>query len=235
MRIMPLHPDQHSKLKVKEGGEFQPVGKEHIIPLVVHEFIPAATDMPIVFVKNTDTGEFQAVAMMGVKPGENLYIKDDKWLGMYVPAILAQSPFRLVPNNHNQGQLMMAINEESSLVSEDEGEAIFNEKGEPTEYLNRRKKGIETYFEHTQVTHAFVKLLVDLDLLVERTLSVDVAGEKTNLTGLYFVDEEKLGELPDDKFLELKTRGFLPVIYAHMISLNQMRRLGRYKTDELEG
>jgi hypothetical protein len=233
MRIMPLHPDQHSKLKVREGGEFNLVEKEHIIPLVVHEFIPAATDMPIVFVKNTDTGEFQAVAMLGVKPGESLYAKDGKWRGMYVPAILTQAPFRLVPNQHNKDQLMLAINEESALVSEDEGELIFNEKGEPSEYLERRKKGVETYFEHTQITQAFIRLLTDLELLVERTLSIDIDDEKINLSGLYFVDEEKLGALPDEKFLELKKRGFLPVVYAHLISLNQMRRLGRYKAGEL--
>ncbi|WP_020401449.1 SapC family protein [Kordiimonas gwangyangensis] len=230
MRIMPLHPDQHSKLKVREGGEFALLDKEHIVPLVVHEFIPAATDMPIVFVKNSDTGEFQAVAMLGVKPGENLYIEDGKWLGMYVPGLLTQAPFRLVPNAHNQEQLMLAINEESPLVSEDEGEALFNEKGELTEFLERRKRGIEAYFEHTQITQAFVKLLAELDLLAERSLNIDMDDQKINLTGIYFIDEKKLGELSDEKFLDLKKRGFLPVIYAHLMSLNQMRRLGRYRS-----
>ena len=151
---------------------------------------------------------------------------------MYVPAILTLAPFRLVPNQHNNDQLMLAINEESALVSEDEGELIFDEKGEPTEYLNLRKKGVETYFEHTQITQSLLKLLADLDLLVERSLSIDIDDEKINLSGLYFVDEQKLGALPDDKFLDLKKRGFLPVIYAHLISLNQMRRLGRYKAGE---
>ncbi len=231
MRIMPLHPDQHSKLKVRSGAEFHLVEKEHIIPLVVHEFVPASTDMPIVFVKNTDTGEFQAVAMLGVKPGENLYVEDGKWLGMYVPAILSQAPFRLVPNQHNRDQLMLAINEESSLVSKEEGELLFNDKGELTDYLNRRKKGIETYFEHTQITQAFLKLMAELELFVERTLNIDMNDQKINLSGLYFIDEEKLGALPDEKFLDLKKRGFLPVIYAHLISLNQMRRLGQHKTN----
>ncbi|WP_417451047.1 SapC family protein [Kordiimonas sp.] len=230
-RIVPLHPDQHSKLKVKDGAEFHLVEGEHIIPLVVHEFVAAATDMPVVFVKNTDTGQFQAVAMLGIKPGENLYTKDGKWLGMYVPAILTQSPFRLMPNSHNQEQLILAVNEESTLADDDEGELLFGEDGQPTEYLKKRQKGVETYFEHSQVTQGFMALLAEMELLVERTLNIDVGEEKINLSGIYFVDEEKLGALPDEKFMDLKRRGFLPVIYAHLISLNQMRRLGQLKTE----
>ena len=228
-RIVPLHRDQHSSLKVRDGAEFHLVQNEHIIPLVVHEFVAAASDLPIVFVKNTDTGQFQAVAMLGVKPGENLCVKDGKWLGMYVPAILSQAPFRLTPNSHNQEQLMLAINEESELVSKEEGELLFGEDGEPSQYLKKRQKGIETYFEHSQVTQGFVALMAQMDLLTERTLNIDLDGEKINLSGIYFIDEEKLGALPDEKFLDLKTRGFLPVIYAHLISLNQMRRLGQLK------
>ncbi|WP_262689716.1 SapC family protein [Kordiimonas aestuarii] len=230
-RIVPLHPDQHSKLKVKDGAEFNLVEAEHIIPLVVHEFVAAATDMPIVFVKNSDTGQFQAVAMLGVKPGENVYVNDGKWLGMYVPAILSQAPFRLMPNSHNQDQLMLAINEESELASSGEGELLFGDDGEPTEYLKKRQKGVETFFEHNQVTQGFVALLAEMELLVERTLNIDVDGEKINLSGVYFVDEEKLGSLSDEKFMDIKKRGFLPVIYAHLISLNQIRRLGQLKAD----
>ena len=75
-----------------------------------------------------------------------------------------------------------------------------------------------------------MKLLAELDLLAERSLNIDMDDQKINLTGIYFIDEKKLGELSDEKFLDLKKRGFLPVIYAHLMSLNQMRRLGRYRS-----
>ena len=47
--------------------------------------------------------------------------------------------------------------------------------------------------------------------------------------GIYLVDEQKLRELADEVILELQKRGFLSAIYAHLMSQNQVRNLGRIK------
>lgn len=97
-RVVPLHQDQHANLKVKDVTDFSIIQNEHIIPLVVHEFVGASTDMPIVFVKDANTGHFQVVAMLGLKPKENLLLQDGKWQSVYVPSIIRHAPFRLIPN-----------------------------------------------------------------------------------------------------------------------------------------
>ena len=56
---------------------------------------------------------------------------------------------------------------------------------------------------------------------------IDVAGEKRNINGLYLIDEQKLNQLSDEAFLELKKRGILGPIFGHLGSLNQVNRLAR--------
>ncbi len=229
-KIEPLSIDQHSGLKIKPVGGFQHVAEQHIVPIVAHEFAQVGADTPVVFVKHAETDQFQPVAMLGIQPGENLLVKDNLWQGMYIPGIIATWPFRLIANEQDPTKLVVALDVESESVSQDEGEALFAD-GKESEFLEQRKKALTAYFEHSQITQAFVKHLADLELLVEQNLSVDVLGRNINLTGLYFVSETKFNELDDETYADLRKRGFLHVIYAHLVSLNQIRRLGKAKAE----
>ena len=227
--IVPLHSETHGDLKILEG-DFSHVADQHIIPVVVHEIATASADFPIVFVKNADNDQYQSVAMLGLKPQENLFIKGKKWDATYIPGVISNYPFKLMSSGEKNDQLMVAIVDDAPQVGTKKGEAIFNEDGTETEYMVARKKGLRQYFEHSQMTAAFIAELAKLDLLAARSLTLDVKSEKITLDGLYFVDEEKLNALPDDKFLDLRKRGFLAIIYAHLASLNQIRSLVHRKS-----
>lgn len=45
-------------------------------------------------------------------------------------------------------------------------------------------------------------------------------GAKTNIDGIYTVDEQKLQQLDDVILLDFAKRGFYSVIYAHLCSLS---------------
>lgn len=229
-KIEPLSIDQHSGLKIKPVSGFKHVAEQHIVPIVAHEFAQVGADTPIVFVKHAETGQFQPVAMLGLQPGENLLVKDNRWQGMYIPGIIATWPFRLIANEQDPNKLAVALDVDSESVNEEEGEVLFVD-GKESEFLEQRKKALTAYFEHSQITQAFVQYLAELDLLDEQSLSVDVLGRNINLTGLHFVSEKKLNELDDEKFADLRKRGFLHVIYAHLVSLGQIRRLGKTKAE----
>ena len=51
------------------------------------------------------------------------------------------------------------------------------------------------------------------------------AGEPVQIAEYGAVNEQKLIDLPDDKFLELKRSGAIGLIYAHLISLGGWDRL----------
>jgi len=44
---------------------------------------------------------------------------------------------------------------------------------------------------------------------------------------LYVIDEKKLDALSDDEFNELRSKGLLPIIYAHLSSMHQIARLAK--------
>ncbi len=227
--IKPLHNEVHGKLKIKNGINVEFLKEQHLIPLVAHEFARTATEYPIVFVKNNDSGEFQAVAMLGLEPGENLFVKDDVWQGGYLPHAATRYPLALVPNPQQQEQLLVAILEDSHLVSEEEGNALFDEKGEETEYLKARKESLIRYIEFSQVTTNFTKFLAEKELLIAQTLTLEIKGEKRDINGIYLIDEKKLNELSDEEFLEIRKRGYLAPIYSFLTSMPQVNRLARLK------
>lgn len=225
-KIVPLVVEDHADLKVKSSLGFSHLKDQHILPLVAHEFVSVSSDVPVIFIKHAESGRIMPMALLGLKPGENLVVDEaGVWTNQYIPGIVATYPFRVMPSPHDQSQLAIAIDEESDWVSKDEGNALF-EDGQETDFLVNRKNAVQTYFEHNQITEGFVSILSDLDLFDERTLTIEASGDQINLNGIYAVNEEKLNALPEDKFNDLRKRGFLPAIYAHMISLNQIRRLG---------
>ena len=50
-----------------------------------------------------------------------------------------------------------------------------------------------------------------------------------NITGCYVINEERLNNFSDTKFVEIRQKGYLPAIYAHLISLSQIERLASMK------
>ena len=84
--IVPLNHQQHATLKVQDNRDFTRFKDQHLIPVTAHDFIPLASEFPIVFVKNTETGGFTAAAMMGIKPNINLYCQTPEWPATVVPS-----------------------------------------------------------------------------------------------------------------------------------------------------
>jgi hypothetical protein len=46
------------------------------------------------------------------------------------------------------------------------------------------------------------------------------------------VDEQRLATLKDDDFMSLRQSGYLPAIYAHLISLLQVDKFGALRASE---
>ncbi|WP_193161355.1 SapC family protein [Microbulbifer hainanensis] len=226
-KVVPLRSDVHGKLKVRELGSFEHVKSSHMVPVTAHEFSRLGAEYPIVFVKNSETGQFQSVALFGLKVGENLFVDGDKWKGVFVPGSIRNHPFMLAPAGENQEQLMVALVENSPLVGEEEGNALFTDEGEETDYLKAKKENLVNFLESDRLTKAFVEVLVEKELLTEQSVTVNAGEERINLNGLYIVDEKKLNELSEEDFADFRKRGFLPPLFAQLGSLHQFSKLAQ--------
>lgn len=231
MAIVALNKDEHRELRIRPMASFELVEDAHMLPVTAYEIMHIGADCPVVFVKNEETGQFRLVAVLGLEAGENLYVRDGKWRAMFVPGVIHHNPFRLIPDPGEPERVTVGLDTESMQLQEQEGERLFDDSGEETGFLQSRKKALAEYLEHEQLTEQVVAYLAQQELLAPRDLRVTVNDDEINVAGMYTVDEEKLAALSNDEFGELRKRGLLPVIYGHLASLNQVRRLARYRSE----
>lgn len=227
-QITLLDPTKHADLKITTA-DYSHLAGQHILPISLHEFAKAATEHPIVFVKNSETGEFQPVVMLGLKPEENLRVVNGQWRGNYIPNIAKDYPLGVLLDSKQPDKVWIGIIDSSPQVSIDSGEALFD-SGEETDYFKARREALIRHFEEAEATKAILKYLASKDIFIQQTLSITVNDEQRNINGLYVVSEAKLNDLKNEDFLELRKRGLLGPIYGHLTSLNQVNVLAQLKT-----
>mgnify|MGYP000147400761 CR=1 FL=1 len=230
-QIKALDKKAHASFKVSQDLTFAHVKNNHVLPLVLHEIVQASHSYPVLFVKDQNTGQFRVVALAGLRPGENLFAGEEGWAGSYVPSQVRTYPFVLVRNPNNEDEAVLCIDEDADMVGESDGEALFGNDGEQTEYLKNRAQGVVDVAQRVQITEQFIDQLVSLDLLAQKklTLRTGESEEPYDLTGFYVIDEEKLNQLSEEDFLALRTKGVLPAIYAALMSSMQVQNLIRKK------
>lgn len=226
----PLDPARHGNLRARIEPEFEKSLGQQALPVTIFEFSRAGNDCPIVFQKNPENGHFQALMLLGLARDENLMYRDGQWQGTYVPEALRLGPFKLLLPQSGAEVGGLGLDVESPLVSDTEGNALFDEQGKPTEFLEQCRKGIETYYQQSNATHALLTLLMEQELLTQQSLRMDVEGERVQIDGLYLVDDQKICNLPDDVALDYYKRGILQAAFAHLMSLRQATRLARMKS-----
>jgi hypothetical protein len=233
--FQPLHKETHKNTKIKGATTVDDLAKQHALGVVLQEFAVAGNQYPIVFVKEQDKDSYFPIAIMGLEKDSNLFVnKDGKWEGMYMPARYTHKPFSVIPNKDDPNLFGIAINADSDVLSEDEGEALFTAEGEETEFMQARKNALMKYVEQEHITKAFIEAIKEHDLLHAQNINVKVQGKEFNLNGLFMIDEKKLNELSDEAFLSLRNRGFLGAIYAHLGSMHQVTRLIQKQAEKMQ-
>lgn len=229
MSIIALNNTEHQGMKVNPRLVLTLLEGAQMLPVIVHECALIGSDAPVVFVKNQETGQFQMVALYGLAPGENIFATNGEWRALSVPLIVQNMPFKLITDADDHDRVMVGIDDESPLVDAENGEPLFDTNGDETEFLKTRKEMLRQYVDGDEVTRKFVDLLSEMELLAQQEIKVNVDGQKTDIAGIYSVDEAKLRELSPEDFERLRASGFLPVIYAQLMSVNQIRRLARMR------
>lgn len=223
--VVPLHQDIHRQLKLTTKPSYHEFADRHLLPLSVHEFCRASAEYPIVFVKDSESGQFKAVVLLSLKPGINLYAVDQASAPVYWPQALCNYPLVLIADPKLNDQYHVGIHTTSSQLNEQSGEALFTVSGEETPFLQHRKQALIQSFEQQQVTDAVIQLLLKLQLLQPYRFSIELQGESLQLDGIYSVSEQQLQQLSSVQFDELRQRGLLAAVYAQINSLHQFHRL----------
>lgn len=224
-KVVALSKEQHAKTRISSENAFSHVADQHMLPIVVQEFVVAGAEFPVVFVKDGQNDSYQPVVLLGLAANQNLVIEDGKWQALYVPRVARNYPLVLVQPEQNSDRLVVAVDESSARVNESEGVPLFKDDGSETDYLADRKKQMGEFVEFSRMTRGFSEKLKSLDLIKEQVLTITIDGEPRNINGIHMIDEKKLNELDNEVFLELRKLGFLTAIYAHLMSLQHTQKL----------
>lgn len=218
-----LNKETHRESKVLAPKDFGFARDTNSIVLAGVEFVEAAKEYPIVFVDAGDDKVVPAV-ILGLRDKENAFIDSDgKWDARYVPAFVRRYPFVLADGN--DGRFLICVDKSS--LSNDEGQALFDENGEETPYLVNAKNFMQQYHEQNRQTGLFTAKLKKLGLLTEMNAKAVMKKDNSSLMlrGFQVIDEKALLALKDKEALGLFKSGQMAWIYAHLISMGNFSRL----------
>ena len=228
-QIVPLTHEKHGNLRLREQRDFSDHKKTNFVPVVFQEFSALATEFPLVFVRNKKTGDFVPSAIMGLDRETNLYCQTSTWEPTFIPTSFTLAPLVVTQLGLDGEEPVIAIDEESSLLSDTIGEKLFDADGEASKYLKMKIENVVKVTEQSIQALEICRYMAEKQLLTSRTLKLQYSEEsqKYEVEGVFVIDEQVLKSLPDQQFKELHQRGLLAMIYAHLVSLQQVHRLSR--------
>jgi hypothetical protein len=187
------------------------------------EFRNLQAHYPIVFRKNAQ-GQFEPVALLGFKDGQNLFLSKQGWDATYIPLTIERQPFLIGFSSDRQP--MMHIDLDSPRVSRDQGEPVFREFGGNTEFLERMSSVLLAIHQGLASNEPFIGALLQHELLESFVFDIQLNdGSQNRLGGFYTINEERLLDLNGAALEQLNRAGHLQAIYMAIASLSNLRAL----------
>ena len=236
MHLVELSRSEHRGLRIRADLVAASAAGQHLIPLVVSEFRKAATQYPIVFAKNPDTGRFAPCALTGLGVEENLFWTGTELDVAYVPLNVRRQPFYVGTDDAPDAPAtnVLCIDLDSPCVEESGTKPIVDADGSDSAYLKEMLAVLSELVAGRKATELFIEVALSLDLLAPIMLDIVLEdGAPLQLQGLYGLDEEQFRQLDDGRLAGLWKSGYLDLLYAVMISSGQIRKLIRLKNQRI--
>lgn len=221
--LVPLSSVDHAAYRGRAFADLSIMANTHAMPLTVDEFIVAQRSLPIVF---SAGDESLPLALFGLNEGVNMSIDADNNLlpNQYLPAYIRRYPFMLVRLQADREDLSLCFDPQSGLLGEfEDGVPIFVD-GEPSPETKATLEFCEQFEMGVQKTLAFMNELKEYDLLMDGEITIEQQGVSQPFIyrGFRMVDEAKLRELRGDQLRKMMQSGMLPLVHAHLFSLQHM-------------
>ena len=224
--LVPLNSQDHANFHSKTTDRAKWLINQHAVPLTVEEFPQAQRYYPIVF----SAGENPVpLALMGLNEGVNVFVSDDGAVteGIYLPAYARRYPFMLAKLAPDAEELSLCFDPTSDLIGAfDEGSPLFA-AGEATEATKAMLGFCEQFEQAGQRTAAFIEELKKHDLLMDGEVGIQQEGVAQPFVyrGFQMVNQEKLREVRGDVLRGWNQSGLLPLVFAHLFSLDLVREI----------
>jgi hypothetical protein len=196
-------------------------------------------EYPLFFLKNTESGNFEPVALLGFEEGENLFLGGDRWLARSQPLSIQRQPFLIGFQEQASGGIperapVVIVDLDDPSVSEERGEPVFLPHGGESPLLDRVNAILATIHAGQEETATLSRVLVGLDLIEPFRLDVTFEdGSQHSVNGLHRVDETRLEALEGGALQTLHEAGHLRNVYMMLASLPNLETLIERKNRKL--
>ena len=232
MHLVELSRAEHSGLKINPDLAEASAARQHLIPIVASEFRKAATQYPIVFAKNPETGRFAPYVLNGLEPEENLFWSGTKMDVAYVPLNIRRRPFFVGTGDTSSGANVLCIDIESSCLTASGQKSIVGADGSDSAYLREILSIVGELVDGQQQTSSLINTALSLDLLCPIMLDIILEdGKSLVVEGLYSIDENRFRSLGKDQVEILWNEGVMELFYCVIISTGQIFNLIRLRNE----
>lgn len=212
----PLNTEADALNSLARHPTFNFAATTNSVPLLASEFTLACKHYPIVF---TITEGAQPVALLGLRNNDNLFVDaEGQWAASHhIPAYVRRYPF-IFMESADQSQFTLCIDEAATAFVPGTDNPFFKD-GNPTDMTHKALDFCRAFQGDHVYTQEFAKAIVEADLLIENRADITLnSGEKISLAGFRVIDEKRFNALPDATFLNWRDRGWLPLVYCHLMS-----------------
>lgn len=223
--LTPLNSRDHAKYRARTLDRAPWAVGQHAIPLTVDEFGLAHRHFPIVF----SLGDQPVpLALLGLNEGVNVFFDDDGKAreDFYIPAYIRRYPYLLARLDPNSETMSLCFDPSSGLIEEDgEGNPLFD-GDQPSATTKELLDFCQKFEEAGMRTQQFMDEIKSAGLLMDGEVAIARPDEPEKpyvYRGFQMINQEKLVEVRGDKLRTWNQNGLLPLIYAHLFSLDIMR------------
>ncbi len=221
--VVPVLYSRHEALSLSEAVDYRFACVANSVPLAVTEFAYASRDYPIVFGEGARPVPF---AVLGLRAADNLFVDDrGAWeSGAYVPAYVRRYPFVLI-EGAGDGSLMLGVDEESDKLIKGGGARLFK-NGKISAHVEQVLAFGKRFYDDIRVSQDFGEALRLAGVLVSNKATINTeSGEVLSLDGFSVIDKEAFNNLSDEIILGWRRKGWLDLVYSHLLSVSSWRHL----------
>lgn len=214
----------HKDVRIDTGRRADLGDQVMYAPVMPSEFRQAQAHYPIVFTRDGQ-GQWQAVALFGLRQGQNLFLRGGRWDADYLPHLIERQPFAIGAQGEQQ-MVLLDLDHPRVNPASGQGEALFLEHGGTTAYLDRINSVLLALHEGLPELPAFMALLEEYRLLESFVLDFALDdGSPQRLSGFHTLHEERLARLDGAALQRFHELRLLEPLYMVVASSSNFRML----------
>lgn len=219
--LVPLSKIDHADWKVRGIDSLRFIGNVHALPVTIEEFSVVLRYFPIVFSSGPDP---VPLALMGLNEGVNTFVDAEGALqppNTYLPAYVRRYPYLLARLTPDAEEMSLCFDPTRNAIGPFEDGVPLFENGEPVQQVTDTLSFCEQFEMAAQRTTAFMAELKTFDLLTQGEITIQQPGAEQPFVyrGFQIIAEDKLKALRGDQLRKMMQSGMLPLIHAHIFSL----------------